>query len=83
MLWLQLPAAGHPDKVFVEFDPLPLKQHAGKPSLAFDTFDAALDAFFAKACGCLDLFLWRARQRASLLLVSKSGSAPVHHRLHI
>ena len=48
LLLLQTPAAGHPDKVFLEFDPLPLRQHAGKPSLAFDTFDAALDAFFAK-----------------------------------
>ncbi len=48
MLQIQAPAAGHPDKVFLEFDPLPLRQHAGKPSLAFDTFDAALDAFFAK-----------------------------------
>ncbi len=49
LYFVQSPAAGHPDKVFQEFDPLPLAQHAGKPSLAFDTFDAALDAFFAKA----------------------------------
>ena len=45
--------------MFQEFDPLPLAQHAGKPSLAFDTFDAALDAFFAKASHLCCLALHR------------------------
>lgn len=50
---VQAPAADaeseeHEDKVFEEFDPLALAQHAGKPALHFETFDAALDAFFAK-----------------------------------
>ena len=31
-----------------EFEPLPLAQNTGRRSLHFDTFDAALDEFFAK-----------------------------------
>ena len=35
--------------VYDDFDALPLRQNEGKSVLAFDTFDAALDEFFAKA----------------------------------
>lgn len=41
-------AVEHEDKVFEEFDPLALMQHADKTALRFETFDASLDAFFAK-----------------------------------
>lgn len=34
--------------MYDEFDPLPLKQHEHKQAIVFDTFDAALDEFFAK-----------------------------------
>ena len=87
VLWLwhhQTPASGHPDKVFLEFDPLPLKQHAGKPSLAFDTFDAALDAFFAKAS---DVFfhsrLSGSRPCRSYRPVCKAQHNCLHHQVHV
>ena len=35
--------------MYDDFDALPLRQNEGKSVLAFDTFDAALDEFFAKA----------------------------------
>ena len=34
--------------VYDNFDALPLRQNEGKSVLRFDTFDAALDEFFAK-----------------------------------
>lgn len=35
--------------VFTDFDSLPLRQNEGQPVLQFETLDAALDDFFAKA----------------------------------
>ena len=38
-----------PGTAYVDFDPLPLQQKAGRHVLEFETFDAALDEFFSKA----------------------------------
>ncbi len=51
--------------VYEEFEPVLLRQHAHKPSLAFPTFDAAVAEFFGKAAG----------QRAAAAAAAKEKAA--------
>lgn len=58
-------AAGAAGAVYEEFEPVLLRQHAHKPSLAFPTFDAAVAEFFGKAAG----------QRAAAAAAAKEKAA--------
>ncbi|KAI7842328.1 hypothetical protein COHA_003968 [Chlorella ohadii] len=58
-------AAGTAGGVYEEFEPVLLRQHAHKPSLAFPTFDAAVAEFFGKAAG----------QRAAAAAAAKEKAA--------
>ena len=40
--------AAEEDKVYEDFDPLLMQQHAVRSHMQFDTFDAAVDEFFSK-----------------------------------
>lgn len=59
-------AAAGAQQAYEEFEPVLLRQHAGRPSLAFATFDAALSEFFGKAAGQRAAAAAAQREKAAL-----------------